>query len=88
MLRWFEPLVSEGEASTRSGYFAQFNCGKESIVLDLALAKSTHKPNCPEDREIFEGLLSMADVVVENFRPGRMERLGYGWDTLHQRHPK
>jgi CoA:oxalate CoA-transferase len=63
----------------KSTYFASVNRGKESIVLDL---------KAPADREIFERLLDKADAVVENFRPGTMERLGYGWDTLHTRYPR
>jgi CoA:oxalate CoA-transferase len=55
------------------------NRGKESIALDLKRAA---------DRAIFEGLLEQADVLVENFRPGAMERLGYGWEALHARHPR
>ncbi len=63
----------------KSTYFASVNRGKESIVLDLKAAG---------DREIFERLLDKADAVVENFRPGTMEKLGYGWDTLHPRYPR
>jgi CoA:oxalate CoA-transferase len=63
----------------KSTYFASVNRGKESIALDLKAAG---------DREIFERLLDKADAVVENFRPGTMERLGYGWDTLHPRYPR
>ena len=62
-----------------STYFASINRGKESISLDLKAAK---------DKAIFEKLLERADVVVENFRPGTMEKLGYGWETLHARYPK
>jgi CoA:oxalate CoA-transferase len=63
----------------KSTYFASVNRGKESIALDL---------KTPADREIFERLLDKADALVENFRPGTMERLGYGWDTLHDRYPR
>jgi CoA:oxalate CoA-transferase len=63
----------------KSAYFISINRGKESIALDLKK---------PEDREIFEKLLETADVVVENFRPGTMEKLGYGWDELHKRYPR
>jgi CoA:oxalate CoA-transferase len=63
----------------KSTYFASVNRGKESIVLDL---------KAPRDREIFERLLDKADALVENFRPGTMERLGYGWATLHSRYPR
>ena len=62
----------------KSLYFAALNHAKESIALDLGR---------DGDREIFEELVSAGDVLVENFRPGTMERLGYGWDTLHVRWP-
>jgi CoA:oxalate CoA-transferase len=62
----------------KSTYFASINRGKESIALDL---------KNDEHRAIFEKLLEKADVVVENFRPGTMEKLGYGWETLHPRYP-
>jgi len=62
-----------------STYFASINRGKESISLDLKGAA---------DKAIFEKLLERADVVVENFRPGTMEKLGYGWETLHARYPR
>jgi CoA:oxalate CoA-transferase len=63
----------------KSAYFIAMNRGKESIALDL---------KTPADRAIFERLLEQADVLVENFRPGAMERLGYGWDSLHDKHPR
>src|SRR5689334_8844835 len=63
----------------KSTYFASVNRGKESIALDL---------KADADRSIFEKLLAKADVVVENFRPGTMEKLGFGWDTLHKKFPK
>jgi len=40
------------------------------------------------DRAVFEKLLARADVLAENFRPGVMERLGYGWDDVHRRFPR
>jgi CoA:oxalate CoA-transferase len=63
----------------KSAYFISINRGKESIALDLKK---------PEDRTIFEALLSKADLVVENFRPGTMEKLGYGWEDLHPKYPR
>jgi CoA:oxalate CoA-transferase len=63
----------------KSTYFISVNRGKESIALDLKK---------PEDKRVFEKLLGIADVLVENFRPGTMEKLGYGWETLHPRYPK
>jgi CoA:oxalate CoA-transferase len=62
-----------------SAYFASVNRGKQSVALDL---------NAAEDRARFEALLANADVLVENFRPGTMEKLGYGWDGLHARFPR
>jgi CoA:oxalate CoA-transferase len=63
----------------KSTYFASVNRGKESIALDL---------KNDEHKKIFEKLLAKADVVVENFRPGTMEKLGFGWETLHAKYPK
>jgi CoA:oxalate CoA-transferase len=71
--RAFGPFVA-GE----SAYFMCFNRGKESIVLDI---------KSPRDRELLERLLDKADVVVENFRPGVMDRLGYGAERLAKTHP-
>src|SRR5262245_33909031 len=63
----------------KSTYFASVNRGKEPIALDL---------KSPDGREIFERLLDKADALVENFRPGTMEKLGYGWENLHLRYPR
>jgi CoA:oxalate CoA-transferase len=63
----------------KSTYFVSVNRGKESIALDL---------KSPGGRDIFERLLDKADALVENFRPGTMEKLGYGWESLHHRYPR
>ena len=55
------------------------NRGKESVALNL---------KDENDREVFENLLARADVLVENYRPGVMEKLGYGWEDLHARYPR
>lgn len=62
----------------RSAYFVSTNRGKESIAIDL---------KAPNDLEILDALLAKADVLVENFRPGVMEKLNLGWKTLHARFP-
>ena len=72
--RAFPPFVA-GE----SAYFATLNAGKQSIALDL---------KADADRAIFDRLLERADVLVENYRPGAMARLGYGWEALSARHPR
>jgi len=59
----------------RSSYFLSLNRGKESIALDL---------KDDADRELFGSLLENADVLVENFRPGTMEKLGLGYDDLKE----
>jgi CoA:oxalate CoA-transferase len=69
------PPFKQGE----SAYFAALNAGKQSIALDL---------KAPADRAIFERLLDRADVVLENYRPGVMERLGYGYEDLRKTHPR
>ena len=61
-----------------SAYFASVNRGKESIALDLTASS---------DRAVFERLLDGADVLVENFRPGVLDRLGYGWEKVAARWP-
>jgi CoA:oxalate CoA-transferase len=65
-------------ANGKSLYFASLNYDKQSIALNLKQ---------PADRETFEGLVGIVDVLVENFRPGTMEKLGYGWDVLHAKYP-
>ncbi len=62
-----------------SAYFESINRGKESIELDLS---------SDDDRAFFDRLLDAADVVVENFRPGAFDRLGYDWATVHRRWPR
>lgn len=72
--RKFGPFVAG-----KSAYFSSLNRGKKSIALDL---------KNPADREAFEKLAARADVLTENFRPGAMDRLGYGWESLHERWPR
>ena len=71
--RAFGPFIDD-----ESAYFTCFNRHKESIVLDI---------KSPRDRELLERLLDTSDVLVENFRPGVMERLGYGPERLAKTHP-
>ncbi len=73
-MRGFEPLV-RGE----SLFFLNLNRNKRSIALDL---------KHPRGREIFLRLADQADVLVESFRPGVMERLGLGPDVLLARNSR
>ena len=68
------PFTEDG----RSAYFMSLNRGKESIALDLKAA---------DDRQVLMELLAGADVLVENYRGGTMEKLGLGWDVLEPRFP-
>jgi crotonobetainyl-CoA:carnitine CoA-transferase CaiB-like acyl-CoA transferase len=61
-----------------TSFFPLFNRGKRSVVLDLAKA---------EDREIMHRLLETADVFLENFRDGQLERQGLGPEELRKKHP-
>jgi CoA:oxalate CoA-transferase len=72
--RFFGPFING-----RSGYFISINRGKKSVALNLKE---------PADRAHFEHLLETADVLVENYRGGTMERLGFGWEALHARFPR
>ncbi len=62
----------------KSAYFAAINHSKKSIVLDL---------KSEDDRAVFDRLLARSDVLLENNRPGVMDRLGYGWETVHATYP-
>ena len=62
-----------------STYYASMNCGKRSIVLDL---------QTEEGRRLARDLALQADVVVENFRPGVMKRLGLDYASLAELNPK
>jgi CoA:oxalate CoA-transferase len=63
----------------QTAYFGSLNRGNEYIALNL---------KNDADKAIFEKLLASADVLVENYRGGTMEKLGFGWDTLHERFPR
>jgi itaconate CoA-transferase len=62
----------------QSSYFVWLNGGKRSVVLDLKIETGRHH---------FEDLLGSAIVFVHNLGPGAVERLGFGWQILHQRWP-
>src|SRR5580704_15409046 len=66
--RHFDPFIGG-----RSAYFLSLNRGKESIALDL---------KSEADRGVFLSLVRQGDVLVENFRPGTLERLSVGYEEL------
>lgn len=71
---WGPPFV-EGE----SAYFMSINRNKKSITLNMKSDKST---------EIIHKLIKQSDVLVENFRPGAMERLGLGYERVKEMNPR
>lgn len=62
-----------------SAYFMSLNRNKESITLNL---------KTPEGKEILKELVKKVDVLVENFRPGTMEKLGLGYEVLKEINPR
>ena len=62
----------------QAAYFLSINRNKKSITLDMKSERG---------REIFWRLVELSDVLVENFRPGAMERLGFGYDAVRARRP-
>jgi CoA:oxalate CoA-transferase len=68
-----EPLVRG-----QSVYFSVYNRGKKSLCMDL---------RTPRGKEVFAALVPTADVVLENFRPGTMAKMGFGYDQLRALKP-
>ena len=72
--RKFGPFIED-----YSAYFMSLNRGKESIALNL---KNT------DDKKIFDKILAKADILVENFKPGTLEKWGYGWKDICKKYPR
>ena len=72
--RKFGPFVKD-----YSAYFMSLNRGKESIALNL---------KNEDDKKIFEKILAKADIIVENFKPGTLEKWGFGWKQVSKKYPK
>ena len=72
--RKFGPFVKD-----YSAYFMSLNRGKESIALNL---------KNEDDKKIFDKILSKADILVENFKPGTLKKWGYGWEEVNKKYPK
>ena len=72
--RKFGPFVKD-----YSAYFMSLNRGKESIALNL---------KNEDDKKIFEKILAKADILVENFKPGTLEKWGFGWNEVSKKYPR
>ena len=70
---WGPPFIGD-----ESAYFLSINRNKESVTVDFKFA---------EGRHVLHRLLARADVFVENFRPGTLDRAGLGWEALHAAYP-
>jgi formyl-CoA transferase len=75
---WGPPFVGP-EDDPQATYFLSCNRNKESLTLDL---------KSDDGRTVLRQLLERADVVVENFRPGVLERLGFSTDAMHLINPR
>jgi CoA:oxalate CoA-transferase len=76
--REFGPFAGSG-GKNNSGYFISLNRNKKSLAVDLKLAKG---------KKILTDLIKVSDVVVENFRPNTMRKLGFGWEELQAINPR
>jgi crotonobetainyl-CoA:carnitine CoA-transferase CaiB-like acyl-CoA transferase len=76
--QWGPPFVQAGDGA-ESTYFLSINRGKRSVAIDL---------KDPAERGFIEALVRWADVLVENFRPGVMDRLGLGDARLAELNPR
>ena len=72
--RGFGPFIDD-----YSAYFMSLNRGKESIALNL---------KNEDDKKVFEKILAKADILVENFKPGTLEKWGFGWNEVSKKYPK
>ena len=76
---WGPPFVAGSDGREHSTYFLSCNRNKESIVCDL---------KSDEGRSVLTALVERADVLVENFRPGVLDRLGFAVERLHEINPR
>ena len=60
-------------------YFTMLNCNKRSITVNLKNAQG---------KEVFTKLIETCDVLLENFGPGVLDRLGFGWENVHKINPR
>src|SRR3954465_11974785 len=78
-IRWSPPAFEGAEETAKSALFLSLNRGKRSMRIDLKSAGG---------RDVLLRLVRDADVVLESFRPGVMDRLGVGYERLRQENPR
>ena len=79
MTRYGGPFTREDTEKAYGGYFASINRNKRSVVLDLKTESG---------RDALLRLVETADAFVENFKAGVMDKLGLGYETMHERNPR
>ncbi len=77
--RTFPPMLDRAGTEPFSGFFAQFNRNKLGVSANLRHS---------DGAALLERLVARADVLVENFRPGTMDRLGLGYERLREINPR
>jgi crotonobetainyl-CoA:carnitine CoA-transferase CaiB-like acyl-CoA transferase len=78
-VRWAPPSYAGADPSAGGAMFLALNRGKRSVRIDL---------KSDAGREVLLALVRDADVLLESFRPGVMDRLGVGWERLHAENPR
>jgi CoA:oxalate CoA-transferase len=73
------PPFRERDGARQAAGFLGYNRNKKSLALDLG---------SPKGREVYERLVAVSDVVVENLRPGSLDRQGLGYEAMRQRNPR
>ncbi len=72
-------IKNEQTGEKQSGYFARFNRGKQSLTLNT---------QTPEGQKILWKLIEEADIIIENLKPGAMDKCGFTWEAIHKANPK
>ena len=76
--REYGPYIGQVDID-HSGYFISLNRNKKSLVLNL---------KHPQGKRILTELIKISDVLVENYRPGTLKELGFGWDEIQRLNPR
>ena len=76
--REMAPLLKSEDGGVQSGYFARFNRGKKSITIDMQSA---------DGQAVLWDLIKEADIVIENLKPGLMDKLGFTYEKIKEVNP-
>ncbi len=72
--RYHGPWVNK-----QSSYWVQYNSGKKSLSIDL---------RTEQGKDVLRELVKVSDILIQNFRPGTIENMGFGYDSLHNLNPR